>query len=84
MLPIKFSLVLPLLPSFLSVAEHMSFTKAAEDLYLTQGAVSQRIKQLEEELGFALFHRYPRKITLTKEGALLHEIVSQRLLGLHQ
>ena len=42
--------------SFTVVAKHMSFTKAAEDLCITQSAVSHRIRCLEQELGFPLFH----------------------------
>ncbi len=53
----------------------LSFTKAAEELFITQGAVSQRIKLLEEQLGFSLFVRMTRKLELTKEGErLLHAL----------
>lgn len=52
-----------------------SFTKAAEELFITQGAVSQRIKSLEEQLGFNLFVRMTRRLELTKEGErLLHAL----------
>ncbi|MFM2486941.1 LysR substrate-binding domain-containing protein [Celerinatantimonas yamalensis] len=54
--------------TFSVVAKFLSFTLAAEELCLTQGAVSQRIKKLEEELGFKLFVRLTRKLALTKEG----------------
>ena len=54
--------------SFTVVAKHMSFTKAAEDLCITQSAVSHRMRCLEQELGFPLFHRLTRKIILTEEG----------------
>lgn len=47
--------------SFTVVAKHMSFTKAAEDLCITQSAVSHRIRCLEQELGFPLFHRLTRQ-----------------------
>ena len=46
-------------------AKSLSFTQAAEQLNLTQGAISQRIKQLEEQLGFSLFVRLTRKLELT-------------------
>lgn len=55
--------------TFSVVARFLSFTLAAEELNLTQGAVSQRIKKLEEELGFKLFVRLTRKLELTEEGA---------------
>lgn len=54
--------------SFSVVAKFLSFTLAAEELCLTQGAVSQRIKKLEQELGFKLFVRLTRKLELTEEG----------------
>ena len=59
--------VMPAVPFFLSAARHLSFTKAAADLCVTQGAVSHRIRQLEDGLGFPLFHRFPRKLMLTGE-----------------
>ena len=57
------------LRTFESAARHLSFTKAAEELFVTQAAVSHQIKHLEEFLGVALFHRNNRKLTLTSEGA---------------
>lgn len=58
-------------------ARHLSFTRAAEELHVTTGAVSQQIKQLEERLGFRLFRRLPRKLELTVEGKRLAEVVGQ-------
>jgi len=71
----------PLAPlkAFEAAARHLSFTRAAEELHVTQGAVSQQVKQLEEHLGFALFHRLPRKLTLTAEGQAFHEVVGSAL-----
>lgn len=66
--------------SFICVGKHMSFTKAANELYITQGAVSHRIKALEEQIGFPLFHRLPRKIVFTPEGLQLFEVCSQSLV----
>ena len=57
------------LPIFLSAAEHLNFTKAAEEHHISQTAVSQQIKQLEKELGFQLFVRGKRGVTLTPAGA---------------
>ncbi|WP_064608017.1 LysR substrate-binding domain-containing protein [Photobacterium sp. J15] len=54
--------------TFSVAAKFLSFTKAAEELCLTQGAVSQRIKKLEEQLGFKLFVRLTRRLELTPEG----------------
>ncbi len=70
---------LAVLPTFIRVAKHLSFTKAAKDLFLSQGAVSVQIKQLEEELGFSLFHRKVRKIFLTREGERLLKDITPAL-----
>lgn len=56
-------------------ARHLSFTRAAEELHVTTGAVSQQIKQLEERLGFKLFRRLPRQLALTEEGRRLADVV---------
>jgi LysR family transcriptional regulator, transcriptional activator of the cysJI operon len=56
---------------FRAVAEHLSFRKAAEELYLTQPAVSQQIKALEEDLGVLLFDRSGTQARLTPTGEVL-------------
>ena len=56
---------------FRAVAEHCSFRKAAEELYLTQPAVSLQIKALEEDLGVQLFDRTGPRIALTEAGKTL-------------
>jgi LysR family glycine cleavage system transcriptional activator len=53
---------------FEAAARHMSFTHAARELCISQTAVSHQIKSLEGELGTALFHRAPRRISLTDSG----------------
>ena len=53
---------------FDAAARHMSFTGAAEELGVTQAAVSQQVKQLEDWLGIQLFKRLPRSLTLTDAG----------------
>lgn len=53
---------------FDAAARHMSFTGAAEELGVTQAAVSQQVKQLEDWLGAQLFKRLPRSLTLTDAG----------------
>lgn len=53
---------------FAAVAETRSFTKAAKQLHITQPTLSMQIKELERQLGFALFHRTTRRIDLTVEG----------------
>lgn len=56
---------------FESAARHLSFTRAAADLGMTQAGVSYQIKLLEERLGGALFQRLPRGLRLTRLGARL-------------
>lgn len=57
----------------------MSFTAAAEELHLTQSAVSQQVKALESRFNVALFHRKPRGLSLTDEGRKLLPEVSHAL-----
>ncbi|ARE40181.1 Transcriptional regulator, LysR family [Rhodovulum sp. P5] len=53
---------------FLSVARHESYTRAAEELHLTQPAVFSQVKQLEERLGHPLFERIGKRMFLTEAG----------------
>ena len=59
------------LRSFVAVAEHRSFTRAADDVARTQSTVSVQIRNLEERLGFALFERTRRSVELTGRGEKL-------------
>src|SRR3954466_15767827 len=59
---------LDLLKGFEAVARHLSFTKAAAELFVTQSAVSRQIRQLEEHLGVRLFERRTRAVVLTDAG----------------
>ncbi|WP_296180055.1 LysR substrate-binding domain-containing protein [Pseudomonas sp. UBA1879] len=59
---------LPALHSFLITARCCNFTRAAEALHITQGAVSRQISGLENQLGHRLFHREARGLSLTAEG----------------
>ena len=62
---------LKLIQTFLTVAEMKSFRGAADQVKRSQSAVSMQIKQLEEQLGVALFHRTTRSVKLTAEGEKL-------------
>src|SRR3954447_10424998 len=62
---------LKLMHTFLLVAEHSSFCRAAEVSNRSQSAVSMQIRQLELQLGVSLFHRTTRRVQLTREGELL-------------
>jgi len=57
---------------FEAAARHLSYSRAAEDLFLTQSAVSHQIKALESELGTKLFRRAGRAMLLTSEGQRLY------------
>ncbi|NCA89207.1 MAG: LysR family transcriptional regulator [Gammaproteobacteria bacterium] len=57
---------------FAAVVRHMSYTRAAEELHLTQPAVSMQVRQLEEELGLPLFEKLGRGIALTEAGRELY------------
>lgn len=56
---------------FLKVAQHRSFTKAAQDLYITQPTISKMIKSIEKELGVVLFHRLGKQVELTDAGHVI-------------
>jgi LysR family glycine cleavage system transcriptional activator len=60
---------------FEAAARHLNFTQAAKEMHVTHGAVSQRIKRLEEHLGTPLFRRSGRGMLLTDEGRRLLERV---------
>jgi len=56
---------------FLSVAKHLSYTRAGDEVNLSQPSVSIRVKHLEEELGVKLFEQLGRRVALTEAGRLL-------------
>ncbi|OGA09376.1 MAG: LysR family transcriptional regulator [Betaproteobacteria bacterium RIFCSPHIGHO2_12_FULL_69_13] len=66
---------------FHAVAKHLSFTKAAEALFMTQPAVTFQIKQLEEHYNTRLFDRGHGRISLTPAGVVVQEY-AERILGL--
>jgi DNA-binding transcriptional LysR family regulator len=69
------SLPLNGLKAFEAAARHLSFTRAADELHVTQAAVSHQVKTLEMRLGVKLFRRLPKSLRLTDEGqALLPEL----------
>ena len=70
---------LDLLRGFEAAARHLSFTRAADELSLTQSAVSRQIKALEEHLGAPLFRRRHRALLLTESGQLLYRAVADAL-----
>src|SRR5436190_7671733 len=66
---------------FRTVAQHLSYTRAAEELYLSQPAVSQQVRTLEQALGVNLFERRGRGIVLTAGGQEIL-VQAERLLAL--
>src|SRR2546423_5623411 len=56
------------LKAFEAAARHESFTRAAEELFVTQGAVSHQVKALEAELGLNLFNRERQRLMITEAG----------------
>jgi LysR family glycine cleavage system transcriptional activator len=73
------SLPLNALRAFEAGARHLSFTKASDELHVTQAAISHQVKQLEELLGVQLFQRLTRRLVLTEAGQRLLPFVSEGL-----
>ncbi len=69
---------------FLAVAKHQSFTRAAASLYVSQPALSQQIKQLEETLGAPLFDRSGRSVKLTDAGEVYARYAHKALQDLDE
>ncbi|MBA3903833.1 MAG: LysR family transcriptional regulator [Rhodocyclaceae bacterium] len=70
------------LKGFDAAARHLSFTKAAAELFLSQSAISRQIQTLEEQLGVKLFRRDVRRLSLTPEGEVLQRTVVEVLARL--
>jgi DNA-binding transcriptional LysR family regulator len=70
---------LDLLRGFRVAARHLSFTRAAQELFVTQPAISREIKTLEEHLGQPLFHRINRALQLTPAGEELYRVAEETL-----
>jgi LysR family transcriptional regulator, glycine cleavage system transcriptional activator len=64
---------------FEAAARTLSFTKAAEELFITQSAISRQVKTLEDYLGVALFDRRPRTLALTEKGEELYRVAIEVL-----
>lgn len=70
---------LDLIRGFEAAARNLSFTKAAEELYVTQSAVSRQVKMLEEHLGTELFERRHRALLLTETGQELYRAATSAM-----
>jgi DNA-binding transcriptional LysR family regulator len=73
---------LDFLRGFEAAGRRLSFTLAAQELFLTQSALSRQVKALEQSLGIALFERRHRALTLTMAGSAFHRSVSEMLAAL--
>ena len=69
------------LECFVTVAEHLNFSKASRVLKITQPAVSHQIRTLEEELDVKLFNRTSKSVTLTQATHFKNRSVRQRAPG---
>ena len=72
------------LSMFDAAARHENFRKAAQELNLTQGAVAQQIRALEDRLGLKLFTRKPRGLALTEAGRQYHTEIAKALQIIHK
>ncbi len=70
---------LELLVAFEAAARHLSFTRAGDEIALTQSAVSRQIQALEEQLGVTLFRRLHRALALTEEGRAFQQATTEAL-----
>ena len=66
---------------FYTVAKHKHMTKASEELHISQPAISQSIKKLEDQLGGTLFLRSNKGMELTEEGKMFYEVNSKNKNG---
>jgi LysR family transcriptional regulator, glycine cleavage system transcriptional activator len=72
------------LPGFEAAARHLSFTLAAAELHLTQGAISRQVRELELFLGRQLFRRFTRRIELTEDGVAYARVTRDILAELER
>ncbi len=70
------------LVAFESAARHLSFSRAAAELHLTQGAISRQVRELETRLGLSLFERINQRVFLTDAGESYRQEVARILAGL--
>src|SRR5690349_17032846 len=70
------------LKAFLLTARYQSFSRAADQLFITQSGMSVLVRELEEQLGFRLFERTTRKVVLTEHGSRFLPIADRSLLEL--
>jgi LysR family glycine cleavage system transcriptional activator len=67
------------LRAFEAAARHQNFSRAAEEIHLTHGAISHQVRSLEQELGVPLFARHGKRITITAEGERFAAVLRKSL-----
>ncbi|MGN0710218.1 MAG: LysR family transcriptional regulator [Anaerovoracaceae bacterium] len=72
------------LECFIDLAETLNFSITAQRMFLTQPTISNKIKQLENELGFQLFKRNKRNVELTGAGASFYEDMKEVVISINQ
>lgn len=72
------------LRAFEAAARHQNFSRAAQEIHLTHGAISHQVRALEEELGLALFVRNGKKLSITEKGSAFAEVIRRALLEISQ
>lgn len=70
------------LQAFMAIAEELSFRRAAERVFIDQSALSRRVQNLEETLGFKLIFRTTREVTLTEAGRVFYEEIAPAMTRL--
>lgn len=73
---------LNMIAAFEASARHLSFTRASEELHLSQAAISRQVQSLESRLGVDLFVRRHKEIALTQAGLLFQEAIAEGLAGI--
>ena len=72
------------LQTLVAVTEAKSFSRAAESLHVTQSAISQSIKNLENKIGMKLFKRSGKRVVLTHEGEKLYQLAQSFLAQMEE
>ncbi|MDO9191509.1 MAG: LysR family transcriptional regulator, partial [Undibacterium sp.] len=67
------------LRAFEAASRHQNFSRAAEEIHLTHGAISHQVRALEQELGLQLFVRNGKKIAITEDGQRFAQVIRDSL-----
>src|SRR3979490_338717 len=81
-LPLTMNITSRQLKAFLLTARYQSFSRAADQLFITQSGMSVLVRELEAQLGFRLFERTTRKVALTEFGSKFLPVADRSLVEL--